>query len=621
MVETKQAGDRMQSRASKSKRYIDYVYLVFLFFYMACAALSFKMRSFINVGDASKVCLAVLSLIAIIRLVLLFLSDRKKTIIPFLAVLFGAITVIFAPDAPVLPVVLLAVGGIGVSADYILAAGIAGNIVMIINNFCFYKFGEPMLFVLENQGRQFFLLGKDVFFVPKMNNFSSTDFAAHYFWIIAAFLWIRGKRITWGEIVALGALNVLVYSMTAAKTTLLCILLLLAVAVYMKIRSFIIGNRKKREGSDGTKEFSFVVKTDKVIDKIFVFCCKYSYIIIGALLILLAFLFTCSSPFFLKLNDELHWRLSLGHRGVIEHGIHLINPDVTMYGMASSADGYYNFLDCSYIAILIRNGVLVLLFYLLSMSVIQFKHKKYIYGMAILAVCAVSCIEEHHLSELPYNMFVLLLFAEINADKKAEEDILVQKKEHRMLINGISSAFCAVFFVSSVLIYYQMYKSAKELDRLDNRAAEIYSEVQNNLDQMTVDGSWQLTTSLMVSNQYGDKLLQPEDFENVTGLEWSEANKDPKEHSYYSIYYDAQTPDGDMSQMYELLLTDKVKELIGDGSAIIEYDVVTGTVYSVWYCENQGCYVIENGRLDDRVGRLRPDVDLIEGYSTCVADD
>lgn len=621
MVETNQANDKMLSRASKSKRYIDCVYLVFLFFYMACAALSFKMRSFINVGDASKVCLAVLSLIAIIRLVLLFFSARKKTVIPFLAVLFGAITVIFAPDAPVLPVVMLAVGGIGVSADYILAAGIAGNIVMIINNFCFYKFGEPMLFVLANQDRHFLLLGDDTFYVPKMNNYSSTDFAAHYFWIIAAFLWIRGKKITWGEIAALGALDVLVYSLTASKTTLLCILLLLAVAVYMKIRSYIIENRKKTERSDGSKDSSFILKTDNVVTEIIGFCCRYSYIIIGALLILLALSFTCSSPFFLKLNDELHWRLSLGHRGFIEHGIRLLNSDVKMYGMSASGDGYYNFLDCSYIGILVRNGILVLLFYLASMSVIQIKHKKFIYGVAILAVCAVSCIEEHHLSELPYNMFILLLFAELNADKKAEENTLVQTKEHRMLINGISYAFCAVFFVSSVLIYYPMYKSAKELDRLDNRATEIYSEVQENLDLMTGDGSWQLATSAMASNQYGDKMLPPDDFERVTGLKWSEANSDPKEHSYYSIYYDAQNPDSDLEPMFELLLTDEVKDLIGDGSAIIEYDVAAGTVYSVWYCEDSGCYAIENGRATDRVGRLKPNVDLIEGYSTGAAND
>ena len=618
MVETKQAGDRMLSKASKSKRYIDYVYLVFLFFYMVCEAVRSKLNSFITDGNVIKACLAVLALIAIIRLVFLFFCDRKKIVIPILLVLFAAIVSYFAHDAPVLPVVILAVGGIGVCADYILAAGIAGNLVMIINDFYFCKFGEPIPFNIEYQNRHYILLGDDTFFVSKLNNNSATDFAAHYFWIVAAFLWVRGKKITWGEVAALGGLNLLIYSMSASKTTLLGISLLLAVAVYMKIRSYIVKSRKEK---GGTKESSFIVKTETAINKIIEFFCRYSYVIFCTVLILLALLFTCSSPFFLKLNDELHWRLSLGHRGFIEHGIRLLNSDVKMYGMSASGDGYYNFLDCSYIGILVRNGILVLLFYLASMSVIQIKHKKFIYGVAILAVCAVSCIEEHHLSELPYNMFILLLFAELNADKKAEENTLVQKKEHRMLINGISYAFCAVFFVSSVLIYYPMYKSAKELDRLDNRATEIYSEVQENLDLMTGDGSWQLATSAMASNQYGDKMLPPDDFERVTGLKWSEANSDPKEHSYYSIYYDAQNPDSDLEPMFELLLTDEVKDLIGDGSAIIEYDVAAGTVYSVWYCEDSGCYAIENGRATDRVGRLKQNVDLIEGYSTGAADD
>ena len=165
-----------------------------------------------------------------------------------------------------------------------------------------------------------------------------------------------------------------------------------------------------------------------------------------------------------------------------------------------------------------------------------------------------------------------------------------------------------------------MYKSVKNLDRLDNKALEIYDAVQGNLDAMTADGSWQQATSSLSSDMYGEKLYKPDDFESVTGESWSNVTADPKEHSYYSIYYSAQESDISSDPIFEMMITDDVKELIGDGSIIIEYDVVSGDIYSVWYAEAPGCYVIEDGRRSDRAGRFRPDVKLVEGYTTGVAD-
>ena len=66
----------------------------------------------------------------------------------------------------------------------------------------------------------------------------------------------------------------------------------------------------------------------------------------------------------------------------------------------------------------------------------------------------------------------------------------------------------------------------------------------------------------------------------------------------------------------DILINDEVKSLIGDGSVVIEYDVVKGKVYSVWYSETPGCYVIPGGRRTDRAGRFRTDVKNVEGYST-----
>lgn len=612
MTKATQVDDKLKNNIVAISKVVDVSYLTILFLFMACNALRLVRKTFVDINIPYITCFIGVALIALLRLFLVYLQDRKKVLFPIVVLLLAVLITMFSGNSTVLHIVLAAIGGIGVNADHILTAGIAGNLVMIMNNFLMAVFSKPDIYEVEYQDRHFMLLGNNTLFVSKMNNFSSTDFASHYFWIIAAYLWIRGKKITWGEVFALGALDILVYSLTASKTTLLCIGILVVCAFFMKLK--IIYNERLGSGNDGSNNVT------KLISKVFVFCCRYSYLIFAAGCIILAVLFTCSSPFMLWLNDKLHWRLSLGHRAIAEYGIHLINYDIPIYGMSSSVDGFYNFLDCSYIAILLRNGIIALALYLAFVSSIQYRHKKYIYGVVILAVCALSCVEEHHLSELPYNFFLLLTFADLNSDKKAEESVNIQKKAMRNAINGLSFLLCGCFFAASVAIYYPMYNAVKNLDRLDTRALEIYKAVQENLDTMTADGSWQQATSLMSSGMYGEKLDKPDDFEGVTGDSWSSVSSDPKAHSYYSIYYCAQESDVSSEPVLELLITDEVKDLVGDGSIIIEYDVVSGDIYSVWYAEAPGCYVIEDGRRSDRAGRFRSDVELVEGYSTGVTD-
>ena len=620
MAKATQVDDKIKNNVVAISRVVDVAYLTILFFFMACYALRFVRKTFVDKNFPYLTCFIVLVLIALTRLFLVYIHDRRKVLLPIVALLLAVLITMFSGNSTILHIVIAAIGGIGVNADYILTAGIAGNLVMILNNFFMTIFSKPDIFDVEYQARYYMFLGNNTLFVSKMNNFSSTDFASHYFWIIAAYLWIRGKRLTWGEVFALGALDVLVYSLTASKTTLLCIGLLIVCASFMKLKE-IYDERVRSGKQDSSAENSPTMSNaGKLISKIFVFCCRYSYLIFAVVCIILSVIFTCSSPFLLWLNDKLHWRLSLGHRAIAEYGIHFINYDIPIYGMSSSVDGFYNFLDCSYVAILLRNGILALVLYLAFVSTIQYRHKKYIYGVVILALCALSCVEEHHLSELPYNFFLLLTFADLNADRKAEESVLDQKNVIRNAINGVSFLLCACFFAASVVIYYPMYKSVKNLDRLDDRALAIYSAVQDNIDTMKADGSWQKATSSMSSDMYGEKLNEPDDFEDVMGESWSIATEDPKMSSYYSVYYDAQESDMSLNSILELLITSDVKELIGNGSVIIEYDVYSGNVYAVWYAETPGCYVIDDGRWSYRYGRLRPDVYIVEGYSTGVAD-
>lgn len=601
---------------SKTKKYVDLAYFVAVLFIVAG-------RAMVLTREANAVFVtiivytgsALLFLIGAYRLFFQIFKNWKKALLGFLVVVFSFVYAEFSSSASEFPVVALAIiGAMDVSADSILLAGIIGNLVMIANNVIVAVFNsENDMFAYDSN--DFFYLGDNYVSFPTFNNYSSTDFAAHYFWIIAAFLWIRGRKITWGEIFALGTLDAMVYSMTGSNTSLIGISLLFILTIGYKIWFSLLqksNNCEKRDSFDKMKDvFCSLVSVTKGILE---FCFKYSFAFFAVITIFLTIFYNSGNPFFFSLNNILHHRLGLGHKGIVEYGIHLFASGVRVYGSNSSIDGYYNFIDCSYVSILIKGGIIPLLFFVGSFTAIQLKHKKFLFGAALLAICALSCVEEHHMAELPYNFFILLLFADFNLDKKTGVDS--QKLQTKKAINGLSFALCGVFAISTVCINLPRFKSIKELDMLDNKAAQIYSAVQDDLDCLVENGTWQNETVSMSSLMYGEVVKEPEDFFAVTGVTWDEQTNDPKAHSYYAVYYDndIQTTSG---SILNLLISDKTKELIGTGSVIIEYDVQTGKVYSIWYSEQPGCYVIEGAGARTVIRRPRlSGKETKEGYST-----
>lgn len=599
----------------KTKKIADIVYLFGLVFFIVSKACGGSrlvyvdfVRIFLMVGSV------VLLITGFYRLFFTLFKNWKLGVISLAVIVFGFVYSSVVPDATDFSIIAFAiVGAIGVCADYILYVGIAANFFLIINNIFMTVFGNADNAVDNMGSNDFFYLGNNYFFFPIMNNCSSTDFASHYFWMLAAYLWIRAKKITWGEIFAIGAFDVLIYSFTGSNTTLIGISLLLSFAVFLKICAIF---KKNKLFSNDSK--SPLKTCASGINSLLAFCFRYSFVVFAVFSIALAVLYNVGNPILYRLNGMLHLRVSLGHKTFSEYGVHLFAPDIPIYGAYSSADGYYNFLDCSYIVLLLLNGILPLLFYLISMTAVQLRQKKYFLGIAILAVCALVCIEEHHLSEIPSNFFLVLLFADMCIDKKVSDYEPSTKKEKKInkTINYSSLVLSAVFILVSVLVNYPRFQAVKELDALDNKAGEIYSALQQNLDEAEKSGEWQQLYSSADSHIYGDLLNEPDDFSSVVGSSWNEMTKDPKSHSYYYVYYDPSLTSSD-NEVFRLLINDNVKSIIGNGSIVIEYDAVQADVYSVWYSDNTGCYRVEGqgARNSTREERLKWTVRKIGYYS------
>lgn len=587
----------------KTRKYADIAYRSGLIFYIAFMAMTYTRLSVYQVSYMLQMAGTVLLIIvAVYKVFFELFRNIKKAILALLIVAFSFVCYYLCPNCNYFPITALAiVGAIGVSADQILTVGIIGNVIMIINNILISVTSADAFL----QKRDFFYLGNNNFYLSQMNNFSCTDMGAHYLWIIAAFLWIRGKKLTWGEWFALAIFDCFLYSITGSNTSFLCIALALLFSLFLKIK--IVYLNKKAGSADS--ESGLIKK----IKSLFAICCKCSFLVLAVICIILSALYDNSSSFFQLLNRVSNQRFSLAYRALNEYGVHLFSPYVPSYGINSSIDGFYNFVDCSYLNILIRYGVVLLIFFVAAMTFIQIKHKKYLYGACILTVLAISCIEEHHLVELPYNFYLILLLSDIDSDEKTDYKSLLKKKNNSaFLVNIVSAVICVGFIVATVCINLPRVKAIQELNRLDGKAFDVYTLIQSNIDTEKANGQWDSAVASMSSYEYGDVLSQPSDFTSVTGSKWSDSTGNPKTHSFYSVSYDpAFETEYDV---LDLMISDEVKAMVGNGSIVVEYDVVAGKVYSVWLAETSGCYSINGGRTADRSERLKDDVLVREGY-------
>lgn len=601
---------KIKSFTDKSKKIFDVVYLTALVLYVACYACNKTAAAFPFLNVIFGISSFCLMLVAVYRLISVMLGNKDKLlysiVIGIAAILLMALYVfslINGEHSFITIVPFALIGAMGMNADHVLYAGICGNVLLILFNACNTLFTENGLSYSEMTVRDFFYLGDNGFYVSQFNCYSCTDLAAHYFWIIAAYLWIRGRKITWLELLSLGALDIFVYSITGSNTSLLAISMVLLFAFVLR---FVVAFNMLPSKENGSGDGIFRGRLVSVLS----FLARYSFVIIATICICLAACYNTGSPIMFRLNQILHNRISYGFRGLMEYGVHFVAEDNPTVAMCSSADGFYFYLDCSYLSLLIRYGILFLVVYLAGMTFIQMKYKKYIYGALILSVCALSCIEEPHLNELPYNFFILLLLADKNVDSKLTVVNTEPKKNRVKILKVCSIALTVSLLVGAICINSPRFKAVKKLDSLDEKAAQIYERVQVNIELAQYTGEWDELISSSDSYEFGYVLSKPSDYSEVTGMSWETAVSSPKEHSYYYVTYEA---GGDNAAIVDLLLSGEIKDLVGDGSLVIEYDLASGKVYSIWYSESSGCTAIEDGRDYTRSERLRSDV-IPTGY-------
>lgn len=225
-----------------------------------------------------------------------------------------------------------------------------------------------------------------------------TDFAAHVFYYLTVLFYLnRDKLKPVHYILTMGLAGLLYYY---------CDTRLDSISILFLVLVFWVGS---------VVEHSFwVSRNAKVVwrnfwQKIGV----YSVLIASAVSIGTALMYNEGSSFWQAVDKLITGRLYLGQKAYKEYGIRLIGQEIDMVGAGGTVESVknYNFVDCSYVHVLLVNGILffVILMVLYVWCCRVRKHD--IYFLCCIDVIAVNCMIAHHILQVEYNVWLLAVLA------------------------------------------------------------------------------------------------------------------------------------------------------------------------------------------------------------------
>lgn len=219
-----------------------------------------------------------------------------------------------------------------------------------------------------------------------------TDFAAYIFYLALIYFYLKGPELHWVHIIFLIAVSGIVYYFCKARVDCICMVL---IALIFGTQIFF---------NHVQYGFSRVKRLWNILwNKLGVF----SMPILALLSIVVTYRYNPENSIMKALDKLLSSRLALGKQGFDKYGISLFGQVIEMNGMggATTVPEDYFFIDCSYINVLLRQGVIFLLIILLVYTLICYRNRQNIYLLFAIALVGINCIIAHHIIEVSYNPF------------------------------------------------------------------------------------------------------------------------------------------------------------------------------------------------------------------------
>lgn len=238
----------------------------------------------------------------------------------------------------------------------------------------------------------------------------ATDFAAHVFYLVLVDNFLNFRRTSIWRCLVYLAMALFIWVNCSARLDTFLIIILVALDVYLMVNTKIKGIDITEYRASGVLRF--------LLTGIFCIAIALSFYLI---------LHYNDNTFMRALNVVSSFRLSLANRGIEMYGYPLFGHLFSMVGSATLSKSVdagleYFFIDNSYVYIMLRYGVVILVFLALSLTLLI--HKRIRAKDSILpiflALIAISSIVDHHLLSV-YNPFLFAIGAVVHKTAFAED--------------------------------------------------------------------------------------------------------------------------------------------------------------------------------------------------------
>lgn len=221
-----------------------------------------------------------------------------------------------------------------------------------------------------------------------------TDLAAYVAFLMLTYVYIREEDITYLEIGIMFALTCATYYITDARTDFIVMLMLIFLTLVTKIKYASISRFVKK---------TFVRK-----------CILILPIILAIGSWILTWIYDENSEIWLKIDAVLSGRLAMGKVALQNYNITAFGQYVIEKGFGGSTDwpDNYFFIDCSYISMGIKFGIifLILIFGIYTIILKRCLDTRKLFWCIVLVVIAIQSATEHHFIQYWYNPFLIVLF-------------------------------------------------------------------------------------------------------------------------------------------------------------------------------------------------------------------
>lgn len=220
----------------------------------------------------------------------------------------------------------------------------------------------------------------------------TTDVSNYFFHIILMYVYLEGEKISWRSIGVLGLVNLFLFRLTDTKSAFILGCLALGGVLLFKIpRVLGMNNNVYRWGV------------------------TLSMPVLSGVIIYLSFNFNSQVDWMINLNKIINGRLELGNNAYRTYGLHLFGQKIQWIGGNSKfleIGEVYNYVDSSYVQIILNYGVLFFLIicFLFIIFALKAGKRNDIFLVLVLIAIAFHSVLDPQLLWMAYNPFVMCYF-------------------------------------------------------------------------------------------------------------------------------------------------------------------------------------------------------------------